>query len=64
MLPLRRAGGLWARRRQCTRPVRMVPQRQMNLMPALREVVKLEEVCCSPARAALRRPAQSRCVLA
>ena len=44
MLPLRRAGGLWARRRQC--PVLMVPQRQMNLMPALREVVKLEQVCC------------------
>lgn len=42
MLQLRRAGGTVARRRQS--PI-VIPQRQMNLMPALRDVVKLEAVC-------------------
>ena len=63
MLPLRRAGGLWARRRQSPGPVRMVPRRQMNLMPALREVVKLEQVCCPPAHTVHGRPILSHCSL-
>ena len=56
MLSIRRAGGVWVRRSRT--PV-VIPQRQMNLMPALRDVVKLDAVCARCACASLFRLASA-----
>jgi hypothetical protein len=65
MLLRRAAGALGGQRR---RALMAAPRRQMNLMPALRDVVKLEAVRCSrraaaPACGSRRRPrcATGRC---